>query len=50
MMIIPIICEGRGYKDVYWKLLKKVGVGKGVRQSNGRGQMNQNKVYFQQDT
>jgi hypothetical protein len=30
-----IRCEGRGYKDVYWKLLKNSGVGgKGVRESN----------------
>jgi hypothetical protein len=28
-------CEGRGYKDVYWKLLKEgVGKGKEVRESN----------------
>jgi hypothetical protein len=31
-------CEGRGYKDVYCKLLKNREVGgKGVRKSKGRG-------------
>jgi hypothetical protein len=48
------ICEGGGYKDVCWKLLKKCvyGVleGKGVRKSNGRYWMDQDKLYPQQDT
>jgi hypothetical protein len=43
-----IRCDGRGHKDTYWKLLRNEGVGsKGVRKSNGRGWMEQSKVYPQ---
>jgi hypothetical protein len=46
------ICEGRGCKDMYWKLLKNGGGGggKGVWESNGRGWMDQSKVYPQWGT
>jgi hypothetical protein len=42
-----IRCEGRGYKDGYWKLLKMGRGGKGVRKSNGRGWIDQSKAHPQ---
>jgi hypothetical protein len=40
--------EGRGNKDLYWKLLKKQGVGgKGVRESNQRDWTDQSKAQTQ---
>jgi hypothetical protein len=44
-----IRCEGRGGKDVFWKLLKNGAGegGKGIRANNGGGWMDQSKVYPQ---